>query len=153
MFGKKKAEKEEWDGSGSGTWANIKRWWYTRVRGYVVLREFYTYWDAVTEKDDKNPFDCKLTHKLIKRKDVPPEAVHCTGEPYVWSVDHSKIRYDLHDEGFRATDAWLYMEFGGFDDCLTKRWTELDHVDMKKVLIIGGIVILACIGFMIMRAG
>lgn len=147
----KKKEKQEWDGNGTGLWCNIKRWYYTRFKGYVVLREFDIYWDAITPKDDAIPYDCELTHRLIKKSDLPEEAVHCTGEPYVFSIDKAQVRYDFHDEGFRATDAWLYLEFGGFDDCLTKKWTEFDHVDMKKVLIIAGAAVAILIAFVVMR--
>lgn len=156
MFSKKekktKEPKPEWDGNGSGTWNAIKRWYYTRFKGYVILREFGVYWDVQTEKEDpNNPFDCWLTHRMIKKEDLPDEAVHCTGEPYTYSIDHAQIRYDFHDEGFRATDAWLYLEFGGFDDCLTKKWTQFDHVDMKKVLIIGGIAVAVLVVIVITR--
>lgn len=157
MFGlgkkKEKAPKEEWDGNGDSVWANIKRWYYTRFKGYVVLREFDTRWDASSPKDDDNPppFDCDLRHRLIKKKDLPEEAVHCTGEPYVFSVDRACIRYGFHDNGFRATDAWLYLEFGGFDDCLTKKWTSMDHISTTKVLVIAGIVIAVLIAVVIVR--
>lgn len=157
LFAKKekapKEPKKEWDGNGSGTWCAVKRWYYTRFKGYVILREFGVYWDAQSEKDESNPFDCWMTHRMIKKSELPDEAVHCTGEPYTFSIDHAQIRYDFHDEGFRATDAWLYLEFGGFDDCLTKKWTQFDHIDIKKVLIIAGVVVALLVGFIIVRLG
>lgn len=137
-----KAEKEPWDGCGTGTWSNFKRWFYTRFKGYVILREFGTYWDASTEQADidKCIYDCYITHRLIRKKDLPSEAVHCTGEPYTFSIDRSQIRWGEHDNGFRATDAWLYLKYNGFDDCLTKKWTDIDHLNPKKLMFIMGAV-------------
>lgn len=133
-----KPEKEPWDGYGIGIWPNIKRWWYTRMMGYVILRTFDVFWDASNPKKDDMPYDCSLSHKLIRKKDLPPEAVHCTGEPHTFSIDKAQIRYEFHDEGFRATDAWLYLEFNGFDDCLSKKWTEIDHINPTKLMFILG---------------
>ena len=121
------------------------------MRGYVVLREFDVTWDLDNPKKDDEVFDCWLKHRLVKKKDLPEEAVHCTGEPYTYSLDHAQIRYGFHDEGFRATDAWLFMEFGGFDDCLSKKWTEFDHVNIRNVLIIVGIVLAVAVAMIFMR--
>lgn len=158
MFGKKKEKepkppKKEWDGNGSGTWCAIKRWYYTRFKGYVILKEFDVRWSALNPQDEdwNEPFDCDMRVRMIKKSELPEEAVHCTGEPYTFSIDHAKIRYELHDEGFRATDAWLYLEFGGFDDCLTKKWTSMDHISTTKVLLIAGALVAVLIVFVIMR--
>lgn len=156
MFKKKEKEpKKEWDGNGEGIWANIRRWYYTRFKGYVILREYSQRWSPKDMNDPEfdfdEPYDCDIKLSLIKKKDLPPEAVHCTGEPYTFSVDKAHIRYELHDEGFRATDAWLFLEFNGFDDCLAKNWTSYDHISMGKVLLIGGLVIAGLIVFVIWR--
>ena len=142
-----KPPKRAWDGYGVGIWYNFKRWWYTRMKGYVILRTYGVYWDATTPKDDDMPYDCFLNHTLVKKKDLPPEAVHCTGERYTFSVDKAGIRYEYHDEGFRATDAWLYLEFNGFDDCLSKKWTEMDHINPTKLMIILGAIAVGIVLF------
>lgn len=147
------AQEEEWDGCGDGMFVGVKRWYYTRFKDYEIVREYSTRWDALHPQTDDwdEPFDCDMVVRLRKKKNVPEEAVHCTGEPHTSSIDRARIRYEQHDNGFRATDAWLYLEFNGFDDCLTKKWTSMDHVSMTKVLVIAGIVVALLVGFLIVR--
>ena len=71
----KKKDKEPWDGNGTGLWCAIKRWWYTRMRGYVVLREFDVTWDLDNPKKDDEVFDCWLKHRLVKKKDLPEDTI------------------------------------------------------------------------------
>ena len=118
---------------------SLKRWYKIRFKGYVVLR---TYTEYPIDKDGytTEPYDCKIKYELMKKSELPPEAVHCTGEPNVYCLDTVKRRYQMHDRGFGALDANLYMEFDGFEDALSSKWTDFDHFDMKKFLIICGIV-------------
>lgn len=132
---------------------SMGRWYKTRFKGYVILR---TYSEFPIDKDGytPEPYDCKLTYRLIKKSELPPEAVHCTGEPYIYCLDTVKRRYQMHDRGFGALDANLYMEFNGFDDALSSKWTDFSHFDMKKGLILAGIVLaIAIFLFMYNRAG
>lgn len=131
---------------------SLGRWYKTRFKGYVILR---TYSEFPIDKDGytPEPYDCKIKYECIKKSELPPEAVHCTGESYVYCLDTVKRRYKMHDMGFGALDANLYMEFNGFDDALSSKWTDFNHLDMKKVLIIAGVVIIACFFMMFyMRA-
>ena len=125
----------------------LGRWYKMRFKGYVILK---TYSEFPIDKDGytAEPYDCKLVYRLIKKKDLPPEAVHCTGEPYHYCLDTVKRRYQMHDKGFGALDANLYMEFNGFEDALSSKWTDFDHFDMKKFLIIAGIITVAAIFLM-----
>lgn len=131
---------------------SLGRWYKTRFKGYVILR---TYSEFPIDEDGytSEPYDCKIKYECIKKSELPPEAVHCTGESYVYCLDTVKRRYKMHDMGFGALDANLYMEFNGFDDALSSKWTDFNHLDMKKVLIIAGVVIIACFFMMFyMRA-
>ena len=119
---------------------SMRRWYLTRFKGYVILR---TYSEFEIDKDGYTvePYDCKLKVECIPKKDLPQEAVHCTGEPYVFCLDTVKRRYKIHDQGFSALDANLYMEFDGFDDALSTKWTDFNHFDMKKFGIICAVVL------------
>ena len=120
---------------------SLGRWYKTRFKGYVILR---TYSEFPIDEDGytTEPYDCMVKFRLIKKKDLPPEAVHCTGEPYNYCLDTFKRRYKMHDRGFGALDANLYMEFNGFEDALSSKWTDFNHFDMKKFMIISGIVLI-----------
>ena len=37
------------------------------------------------------------------------------------------------------------MEFDGFEDALSSKWTDFNHIDMKKFMIISGIVLAVAI--------
>lgn len=123
---------------------SVGRWYKTRFKGYVILR---TYSEFPIDEDGytPEPYDCKLTYTLVKKSELPPEAVHCTGEPYHYCLDTVKRRYKMHDRGFGALDANLYMEFDGFEDALSSKWTDFNHIDMKKFMIISGIVLAVAI--------
>ena len=129
---------------------SVRRWYLRTVKGYVILR---TYSEYPIDKDGytDEPYDCKLKIELIKKSELPPEAVHCTGEKGVYCLDLVKRRYKMHDNGFGALDANLYMEFDGFDDALSTKWTDFSHFDTKKFLIICGIVIAVAV-FMFLYA-
>jgi len=129
---------------------SLRRWYLITFKNHVVLR---TYTEFPIDKDGytAEPYDCMVKYELIRRKDLPPEAVHCTGEKNVYCLDTVKRRYQMHDNGFSALDANLYMEFDGFDDALSSKWTDFNHFDMKKFAIICGIV-LAVAAFMFFYA-
>lgn len=119
---------------------SVKRWYKINFKGYVILR---TYSEFPCDKDGycEEPYDCMLKYELIKKSELPPEAVHCTGESNVYCLDTVKRRYKIHDRGFSALDANLYMEFDGFEDALSTKYTDFNHFDKKKFLIICGIVL------------
>lgn len=121
------------------TKAALRRWYLTRFKDHVILR---TYSEFPLNEDGAcdYPYDCKLEYRCIPKSELPKEAVHCTGEKYVYSLDTVHRRYMIHDRGFGATDACLYMEFDGFQDALTSKWTDFSHFDMKKFLIIAAII-------------
>ena len=123
---------------------SVGRWYKTRFKGYVILvtySEFPIDEDGYTEE----PYDCMVEYRLIKKSELPAEAVHCTGQPYYYCLDTVKRRYKMHDRGFGALDANLYMEFDGFEDALSSKWTDFNHIDMKKFMIISGIVLAVAI--------
>lgn len=125
--------------------ARLKRWWMIHFQGYVFLREFRIV------KDPDDPYDCEMIVSMMKKEDLPAGAVHCSGESYVYSLDHAKIVHDPHDNGFSAIEACLYLQFDGFQDCLSKTWTEFDHIDIKKILLVGGVVLAVVIVFLLLR--
>lgn len=152
---KEKKEKQPWDGQGVGMWYDLKRWFYTRFKRYIILKEYRQF----PEKDEngrkftreERPYDCEIVYSLVKKKDKPKEAMRCIGEPYEYAIDRKQTVYphDTKQDKFTAHMGWLYMEYGGFDKCITKDWNSLSHLDMKKVLIIAGIVIgIAVVMFM-----
>ena len=132
---------------------SLRRWYLTRFRNYVILR---TYSEYKVDKDGytPEPYDCLIKYELVRKRDLPAEAVHCTGEPYVFCLDTVKRRYQMHDNGFSALDANLYMEFDGFEDALSSKWTDFNHFDMKKFAVICGVVLaVAFVMFYLTRGG
>lgn len=128
----------------------VLRWYRRHFLGWVELRTYEEYGDPEDE-DDYNPYDCKITRRLIPPSELPPKAVHCTGEPGVYNLD--LVHFRPNDDLFTAMDEWHWIQYGGFDEALTPKWTGLDHVDMKKVVIIGGIVIAVCIVMYVLLGG
>lgn len=90
---------------------------------------------------DFKPYDCYIQRILIPKKDLPPHATHCSGESGVYNLDMIHVRYPYHDNGFSATDGWHWSKYDGYEESLSPKWTAMDHVNMKTVLIIGGVII------------
>ena len=134
-------------------WESVKRWYKITFKGYVILRE-YGHYDG-TEDEFKGlshqPYDCWMKVSLIKKSELPAIAVHCTGESHSYSIDYAHVRYDEHDQGFKAHHGHLYLIYNGFDEALSKRWTDFDHVNIKKVAIILGIVLAVAVVMFIIR--
>lgn len=128
----------------------VLRWYRRHFLGWVELRTYEEY-DDPEDEDDYNPYDCKITRRLIPPSELPPKAVHCTGEPGVYNLD--LVHFRPNDDLFTAMDVWHWIQYGGFDEALTPKWTGLDHVDMKKVVLIGGIVIAVCIVMYVLFGG
>lgn len=123
----------------------LLRWYRRHIKGWVELRTYYEYDPDDAEEGDYLPYDCLITRQLIPKDQLPAKAVHCTGEPGVYNLDTVHTRYAPHDGGFSAMDEWHWIQYGGFEESLSPKWTALDHVDMKKVLLIGGVAIAVCI--------
>ena len=130
----------------SKTGRKLIRWYRKTFLGWVELRIYSEpSEDEDTQGENYRPYDCYIERKLIPKEELPPHAVHCTGEPGVYSLDKVHVRYNPHDGGYSATDGWHWMKYDGFEDSLSPKWTNLDHLDMKKVLMIGGVAILVCL--------
>lgn len=154
---REKKEKKEWDGQGEGYGADFKRWVYTRFLGYVNLKEYVQFPEYAEDGHrytrEERPYDCAITYRLVKKKDLPPEATKCSGEPYDRAIDRAQIVHMKRTKGdwFTAHMGWLYMEYGGFDKCLAKDWNDLDHLNLKKIALIGAVVIGVAVVFLMMR--
>lgn len=91
-----------------------------------------------------------LTETLIKRRDLPERAVHCTGEDGYYCLDLINRRYADHDRGYGALDAFLYMDSNKINDAMAVKWGSMSHVDTTKVLMIVVVAVVA-IGFLLLR--
>lgn len=132
----------------------FKRWVKLRFKGYVTLKTL--------SRDPRNG-DMILSVDIIKKKDLPKDAVACTNEPGTYCLDtiktsswYAESRYagyqpNEYEAQFKASDACLYMESTVFDNALSVHWTDWSHVDIKKVMIVAFIV-LCVVAFFIFRA-
>lgn len=131
----------------------FNRWVKLRFKGYVTLKTL--------SRDPRNG-DMILKTDIIKKKDLPKDAVQCTNESGTYCLDtiktsnwYAESRFDgyqpnPYEAQFKASDACLYMESKVFDNALSVHWTDWSHVDIKKVMLIG-FVVLCAIAFLILR--
>ena len=124
----------------------LRRWYLWRFKGYVKLR---------TLSRMRNG-EYKMETTLIKHSELPREAVACTGERGFYCHDtignsewylatHMPTRGRLEDQ-FTASDACLYMLTNKIDNALAVNWTDMNHVDFTKIiLIVGAVLIVALI--------
>lgn len=131
----------------------FNRWVKLRFKGYVILK---------TLSRDPRTGDFILSTDIIKKKDLPKEAVQCTGESGTYCLDaiktskwYAESRFsgyqpNIYEAQFKASDACLYMESNVFDNALSVHWTDWSHVDIKKVMLI--VFVAACaVAFIILR--
>ena len=139
------------------TWKDrLDRWYKTRFKGYVIVR---TYSEAppdangqLTTTNDR-PYDCYIKYEMVKKEDLPENAKHCTGEPYNYSIDTVNRRYprNTKQRKFTAHHAYLHMKTTVFDDANATKGSDYSHLDLKKIILIGGIIVVICVAFMILR--
>lgn len=132
---------------------SLRRWWKLH-HGYVILRTL--------SRDDKTG-DFLLDVDICKKNELPRGAVKCTNERNVWCIDTIKTskwylesRYNPHvsfyEAQFKASDAALYMESNIIDNALQIKWTDLSHVDWKKIILPVAAAVCIII-FFVMRGG
>lgn len=123
----------------------LRRWYLWRFKGYVKLR---------TISRMRNG-EYKMETTLVKFKDLPREAVACTGERGYYCNDtirnsdwyyanHIKQTGRLEDQ-FTASDACLFMLSNKIDNALAINWTEKNHVDFTKIVLIIGVVLVVAL--------
>ena len=139
----------EWMGK-TRTRRSILRWIRRYLLGWVELRIYTEPTKEEIEEWEKGepsyqPYDCNIKRVLIPKDKLPQHATHCSGETGVYNLDMVHVRYNFHDNGFAASDAWHWSKYDGYEESLSPKWTAMDHVNMKTVLIIAGVVIAVCL--------
>lgn len=126
---------------------DFKTWYKCKFKGYVVLREL---------KDSNDDDECRVieTDRLILKSDLPKLARKCRGEPYCWSLNRIVDKIDGHDiDGYSGSNAWAWLHTDAFDNILSGIWKEGDHINLKKILIVLGVVVAIVIGAYIVFGG
>ena len=133
----------------------IDRWYKINFKNYVKLR-------TLSRNPDTGEFRMDLD--LIKRKDLPRQAVSVTGEKHTYAMDRirrTEWYYSNHDKSmippweaqFTASDAALYMMSDKIDNALSINWTQQSSTlaDNKKIILIAALGILGIVLFFMMR--
>ncbi len=126
-----------------------ERWRRARLlrHGHVILR---------TLSRDPDTGDVIKESTIVRFEDLPRGAVECTNEKKVFCLDkiktsqwYQKTREDLnfnpYEAQFTASDAYLWMTNNKVDNALITNWTDFNHIDKKKIALIGGIAAMAVI--------
>lgn len=125
----------------------FKTWWKCYRNKLVVLR---TITDSAI---DGYRYECHET--IVSKAELPTQARHCRGESMYWSLDltaHSND-VDKYPDGASANDLHRHMHTTVFNNLLYGLWKEVDHLNVKKILVILGIVAAVIIGFYVFRGG
>lgn len=124
----------------------FRRWKLIHFENYVILRTLY--------RDDKTG-EFVRESTLIPRKELPHDAVACTGEKHIYCLDlikDSEWYYRNHYKNinlleyqFTASDAALYMQSNKIDNALAVHWvTPSNTKDILKWVLLGiGVLIVA----------
>lgn len=124
-----------------------ERWRRARLirEGHVILKTL--------SRDPRNG-DFLLDVNLVKRKDLPTDAVAVTGEKNTYCLDKIKTSPWYHEtrpyiadpaeRQFTARDAYLHMTTNKYDNAMEIRWSESNHIDYKKFIlpVVGGVAVL-----------
>ena len=108
-------------------------------------------------RDDRSGEFIKET-TLVKWKDLPRDAVKCTGERHAycldlveksqWYLDNHYRNLGQRDAGFNASDAYLYMQSNKLDNALAIKWNMISRTSPIKYAIIGLVILL--VGYIVM---
>ena len=124
----------------------FRRWKLINFEGYVKLR---------TLDRDENSGEFVSEMVLLKRSQLPKEAVQCTGEKSTYCVDKIKDsewyigchyrNMALLEYQFTASDAALYMQSNKIDNALAVNWTQSKQKDPTKMIIVMGVVLVVAL--------
>lgn len=151
--GSEPKKKKEYDPE--SLMGRIDRWYKINFKNYVKLR-------TLSRNPDTGEFRMDLD--LIKRKDLPRQAVAVTGEKHTYAMDrirrtewywmnHDKSMVPPWEAQFTASDAALYMMSDKIDNALSINWTQQSSTlaDNKKIILIAALGILGIVLFFMMR--
>lgn len=129
----------------------FRRWKLCTFHGYVKLRTLSRMSNG----------EYKMETTLVKFKDLPRDAVACTGEKGFYCLDkignsdwYIRTHYKnlgLRESQFTASDACLYMQSNKMDNALSVNWTESAHRDFTKFVIYGGIALAVILVILLTR--
>lgn len=127
----------------------FKQWFRIHITGELsILR--------IVSKSDDPYFEYEEIERVVYTSQIPSAAKHCRGESHYYSLMAFDQRPCGHDpDGYDGHAAWGLMKSGAFDpySALMSIWKTGDHVPLKKVLIIVGVLIVGCIGLMLIMNG
>lgn len=97
------------------------------------------------DEDGNGEYTNTVSH--LKRRDLPREAVHVSGEKGAYFVDSVKCGRKANPDECTAVDLCYWMENNDIDDALALKWSSKFNmdIDFKKVAIIGIALIVAVI--------
>lgn len=126
---------------------DLKTWYKCKFKNKVILR-------TITDSTVESVCKYEMTEELIDRDAIPVNARKCRGEPYCWSLNLIQNKLDGHDiDGFSGSNAWSWLHTDAYDNLLSGLWKEGDHINMKKILVILGVVSAILIGAYIVFRG
>ena len=135
--------------------AHFQRWKQITFGGYVILKTL--------SRDEKyDGFVMETT--LIRKRDLPREAVAVTGMRNTYCLDkvknsvwyyqyHDKTHLDPREGAFTASDAALYMMSDKMDNALMVNWESKPDspFDIKKIMMLAFLGIAVIMLFMVLR--
>lgn len=120
----------------------IERYIAIRNGGWAVLR-------TVDYDDERGEY--RMTEEMVKREDLPMDAVHCTGEPGYYALDMMKVEYGPHDNEFAAMNACLYMDCNKISDGLAVKWS--GNIPWKAIGVAVAVAAVAIVAYLIYLKG
>lgn len=121
----------------------FRRWFLIKFRGYCTLiRTKYIRYEDDNEEKIVDEYMC--TYELIRRRDVPRDAVHVTGMKNTWHIDELLIKRGFSsvvDKGFTAVDAFAYMKCNKIDEAMAIKLDRVAGMDPEKIVLILALVI------------
>ena len=117
----------------------FRRWINLHYKGKVLLKRL---------SRDPETGGYRLDIEECNRSDLPTEALHQPGNPYVFTIDTIKKRwpYRTDERGFSAIDLCLWMESNDINDALAYKWNNLNFFNEKGkwilIIAVAGIAVL-----------
>lgn len=113
--------------------AKFSHWFKVRYRGYCFL-----YTTEYAKEYDEYTWE----KTIIKKKDLPDNAVPVTNEKYSYHMDMNLAKRGfstVQDHGFTAADAWLYIKCNKINDAMKIHMDGTKEYDMNKMILLAGV--------------
>lgn len=119
----------------------LKRWYWQKQKGYVNL----------IRRTRLENGEYSEQYEFIHKSELPKEALNIQNYGKYWYYVDDIAPMLMQDSGMTARDVCTWADNNDLNKALTELWSWTNNLDMKKVIMIIGVIVVGFVIFMMVR--